>query len=81
MVNALSEELLVEVLRGGVLYRQGFSRGIPKTQLTEEPAPAGAYVTGTKVLVGSSLMYLFFIVCLFAVCLSGGVFGWLVGCT
>ncbi|KAF6255707.1 type II DNA topoisomerase [Scenedesmus sp. NREL 46B-D3] len=49
VVNALSEELTVEVLRGGVLYSQRFSRGSPTTSLSQQPAPADAYFSGTKV--------------------------------
>src|SRR6516164_3410407 len=33
VVNALSERLEVEVARGGVLYRQIYERGTPKTKL------------------------------------------------
>ncbi|MET0606415.1 MAG: DNA topoisomerase IV subunit B [Beijerinckiaceae bacterium] len=33
VVNALSERLEVEVARGGQLYRQVFSRGVPQTKL------------------------------------------------
>ncbi len=35
VVNALAEELEVEVARGQVLYRQVFSRGTPKTKLED----------------------------------------------
>lgn len=64
VVNALSEELQVEVLRNGSLYKQSFSRGVPMTDLTEEPAPAGSYATGTKVCAGfcgmcSFILYFF----------------------
>ncbi len=35
VVNALSEHLEVEVARGGKLYRQTFSRGVPQTRLED----------------------------------------------
>eukprot|EP00879_Flechtneria_rotunda_P030223 GHRR01032828.1.p1 GENE.GHRR01032828.1~~GHRR01032828.1.p1 ORF type:complete len:261 (+),score=83.13 GHRR01032828.1:380-1162(+) len=41
VVNALSEQLHVEVLRSGVLYRQSFSRGDATSPLTEQPDPLG----------------------------------------
>lgn len=46
VVNALSEELTVEVRRNGGLYRQKFERGEAKTQLRKVAAADG---TGTKV--------------------------------
>lgn len=49
VVNALSAELHVEVLRNALLYKQSFSRGNPVTDLLQEPAPAEAYASGTKV--------------------------------
>ncbi|MEM7427810.1 MAG: DNA topoisomerase IV subunit B [Pseudomonadota bacterium] len=36
VVNALAEELEVEVARGQVLYRQIFARGVPKTKLEDQ---------------------------------------------
>ncbi len=38
VVNALSEHLEVEVARGGKLYRQTFSRGVPQTRLEDRGA-------------------------------------------
>lgn len=52
VVNALSEMLEVEVLRNGLLYKQAFSKGEPVSELTQQPAPVGAYDTGTKVRGG-----------------------------
>ncbi|WIA31299.1 hypothetical protein OEZ86_002201 [Tetradesmus obliquus] len=49
VVNALSEELHVEVVRGGQLFRQSFSRGNPTSSLSQQPAPDDAYLSGTKV--------------------------------
>ncbi|RMH36786.1 MAG: type IIA DNA topoisomerase subunit B [Deltaproteobacteria bacterium] len=46
VVNALSEELVAAVKRGGKTYTQRFSRGVPKTKLT---ASAGAKGTGTTI--------------------------------
>lgn len=40
---------MLQVLRGGVLYRQSYSRGDPTTLLTEQPAPQDSYSSGTKV--------------------------------
>ncbi|TNE37993.1 MAG: DNA topoisomerase IV subunit B [Alphaproteobacteria bacterium] len=36
VVNALSEDLIVEVARGKKLYSQGFCRGVARTKLTDE---------------------------------------------
>ena len=36
VVNALSDSLIVEVSRGGTLYRQEYSRGIPQTKLEKK---------------------------------------------
>lgn len=38
-----------QVLRNGVLHKQSYSRGEPTTPLAEQPAPADAYSSGTKV--------------------------------
>lgn len=47
VVNALSEKLIVEVSRNGLLYTQKYSRGVPITPLEEE---AGAKKSkGTKI--------------------------------
>lgn len=37
VVNALSEKLLVEVYRSGTLYSQLYSKGIPQSELKQEP--------------------------------------------
>lgn len=43
-----------QVLRNGMLHKQSYSRGEPTTPLSEQPAPADAYISGTKVgLVGT----------------------------
>jgi hypothetical protein len=42
----------LQVLRGGVLYSQSFSRGSPTSSLGQQPAPAGAYFSGTKASSG-----------------------------
>jgi hypothetical protein len=41
--------LVLQVLRGGLLYSQSFSRGAPTSSLSQQPAPPGAFVSGTKV--------------------------------
>jgi DNA gyrase subunit B len=41
VVNALSEWLRVEVVRGGKLYRQEFARGVPQGDLAEESGNHG----------------------------------------
>jgi DNA gyrase subunit B len=48
VVNALSEEMWVEVRRGGKLYRQEYRRGIPRTpvQLVKESLYAGPDTDG-----------------------------------
>jgi DNA gyrase subunit B len=49
VVNALSEQLDVEIRRDGHVFRQGYSRGAPQSELIKgEPLPKGA-PTGTKV--------------------------------
>lgn len=48
VVNALSEELTVEVCRDGNLNKMSFSKGIPMTKLIVSPASADA-TRGTKV--------------------------------
>jgi topoisomerase IV subunit B len=47
VVNALSENLTVEVFRDGVLYTQKYSRGFPQTKL--EKSPALKKLKGTKI--------------------------------
>lgn len=39
----------LQVLRNGRLYQQSYSRGNPTSSMTEQPAPAGSYSSGTKV--------------------------------
>ncbi|QQG35282.1 MAG: DNA topoisomerase IV subunit B [Micavibrio aeruginosavorus] len=41
VVNALSDRLIVEVSRGGMLYRQEYSRGAPQTRLEKKGKTAG----------------------------------------
>ncbi len=49
VVNALSEQLLVEIRRDGYVFSQEYARGAPQTELRQgEPLPAGA-PTGTTV--------------------------------
>jgi DNA gyrase subunit B len=49
VVNALSEQLDVEIRRDGHVFTQGYSRGVPQSELVEgEKLPKGA-PTGTKV--------------------------------
>ena len=36
VVNALSDVMIVEVSRGGILYRQEYSRGLPQTKLEKK---------------------------------------------
>jgi DNA gyrase subunit B len=50
VVNALSTELSVDVLRDGKVHRQVYSEGKPQGKLTSSKAPKGqADATGTKV--------------------------------
>jgi DNA gyrase subunit B len=53
VVNALSEQLHVEVLRNGQLFTQTYSRGVPTSELSQQPAPPGSYASGTKVGQGA----------------------------
>jgi topoisomerase IV subunit B len=55
VVNALSEKLIVEVARDRKLYTQTFSRGLPKTKLTEAPAPANRRGTQITFLADSQI--------------------------
>ncbi len=48
-VNALSSKLIVEIKREGKVYRQEYSRGIPKTKL-KEIGTCPKNETGTKVI-------------------------------
>jgi DNA gyrase subunit B len=49
VVNALSEQLDVEIRRDGHIFSQGYSRGVPQSELVKgEELPKGAR-TGTKV--------------------------------
>src|ERR1035438_2041681 len=49
VVNALSEQLLVEIRRDGHVFSQEYSRGAPQSELAKgEKLPAGAS-TGTSV--------------------------------
>ena len=41
VVNALSQELIARVYRGGKLFEQSFARGIPSSALTARSAPGG----------------------------------------
>lgn len=45
-VNALSTELIAEIHRGGKVYRQTYSRGIPQTQVEEIGTTE---ITGTRI--------------------------------
>ncbi|RTK93421.1 MAG: DNA topoisomerase IV subunit B [Rickettsiales bacterium] len=47
VVNALSENLIVEVYRDGVVYSQKYSRGVPQTVL--EQSPTLKKLKGTKI--------------------------------
>ncbi len=47
VVNALSENLMVEVYRGGMAYMQKYSRGVPLTKL--EQSSAFKKLKGTKI--------------------------------
>jgi DNA gyrase subunit B len=49
VVNALSEQLLVEIRRDGHVYSQEYSRGVPQTQLVEGAKLAKGEPTGTTV--------------------------------
>ena len=49
VVNALSEWLQVEVRRDGKVYRQGFARGEPTTELEEVGKTDGKKDTGTTI--------------------------------
>ena len=50
-VNAVSERLVVEVKRGGYLYRQEYAKGIPQTSVEQvaELAPEAGNETGTTI--------------------------------
>ena len=51
VVNALSSNLHVTVLRGGTVYRQQYARGSPAGEMTTEAAPAElAGRSGTQVI-------------------------------
>lgn len=39
---------VLQVVRGGQLFRQSFSRGTPTSSLSQQPAPDDAYLSGTK---------------------------------
>ena len=49
VVNALSEELCVEVVRDGTFHTMSFSKGVPTNEITTRPAVPGVERRGTKV--------------------------------